>query len=68
LSGTFEELLEIFHGQGKAGAALETALKSVSALIEAAAGDSDVVGVQLRVASVIRTLVPRMTMGRYLAA
>jgi hypothetical protein len=53
LSGTFEELLEIFHGQGKAGAALETALKSVSALIEAA-GDSDVVGVQLRVASVIR--------------
>ncbi|MDG2285677.1 MAG: hypothetical protein P8N43_09130 [Alphaproteobacteria bacterium] len=54
LSGTFEELLEIFHGRGNAGAALETALESVSALIETAAGDSDVVGVQLGVASVIR--------------
>lgn len=54
LSGTFEELLEIFHGRGNAGAALETALESVSALIKTAAGDSDVVGVQLRVASVIR--------------
>jgi hypothetical protein len=55
LSGTFEELLEIFHGAGKASEALETALSSVSDLIDAAGEDADVLGVQLRVASVVRS-------------
>jgi hypothetical protein len=55
LSGSLEELLEIFHGRGKAGEALETALSSVSDLVDAAAGDSDVVGIQIRLASVVRS-------------
>ena len=55
LSGFLEELLEIFHGPGKAGAALETALSSVSDLVDAAAGDSDVVGIGIRLASVVRS-------------
>lgn len=55
LSGTFEELLEIFHGNGKASGALENALSSVSDLIDAAGEDADVLGVQLRVASVVRS-------------
>lgn len=55
LSGTFEELLEVFHGAGKASEALETALASVADLIDAAGEDTDVLGVQLRVASVVRS-------------
>ncbi len=55
LSGTFEELLEIFHGNGKASEALENALSSVSDLIDAAGEDADVLGVQLRVTSVVRS-------------
>lgn len=55
LSGSFEELLEIFHGTGKAAAALETALASVSDLIASAAADADVEGVQIRVTSVVRS-------------
>jgi hypothetical protein len=56
LSETLEELLGIFHGRGDSGAALETALSSVSDLIDAAAKDPDVVGVQIRLASVVRSL------------
>lgn len=55
LAGTFEELLEIFHGRGKAGEALESALASVSELIDKAAAGADVVGIQIRVASVARS-------------
>lgn len=55
LAGTFKELLEIFHGRGKAGEALETALSSVSGLIDAAAEGADVTGVQLRLTSVVRS-------------
>ena len=55
LSRTFEELLEIFHGNGKASEALENALSSVSDLIHAAGEDADVLGVQLRVTSVVRS-------------
>lgn len=55
LAGVFEEFLEIFHGRGKAGEALESALSSVSHLIDAAAEGADVVGVQLRLTSVVRS-------------
>jgi len=55
LSSTLEELLEIFHGAAKASEALENALSSVSDLIDAAAADADVLGLQLRVASVVRS-------------
>jgi hypothetical protein len=55
LAGTFEDLLEIFNGKGRAQEALESALSSVSDLIDTAAGDTDVVGVQLRVVSVVRS-------------
>jgi len=48
-------LLEIFHGNGKASEALENALSSVSDLIHAAGEDADVLGVQLRVTSVVRS-------------
>lgn len=54
LSARFEELLEIFHGQGKAGEALADTLSSVSALIDAAVAGGDVDGIQLNLASVVR--------------
>lgn len=55
LSSSLGELFEIFHGAGRASEALDNALSSVSDLIEAAAADPDVLGVQLRVASVVRS-------------
>jgi len=55
LSGTFEELLGIFHGASKVGAQVEKALSSVADLIDRASEGADVVGVQVRVASVVRT-------------
>jgi hypothetical protein len=55
LSERFKELLEIFHGKGRAADAVETALSSASDLIGSAIEKGDVTGFELRVASIVRS-------------